>query len=158
VLALARRRLPSYLRGGASFCDVRDVARGHVEALLRGRPGQVYILGGHNLTMAELVALTCRLAGVAPPPQVPYLVARLAVEARRLRARLGGRRTRLSSDTLRASRLYTFVSSAKAQRELGYAIRPLEESVRDTLCWYLARGRLRPETPELLALAARPIS
>jgi len=57
---------------------------------------------------------------------------------------------------LAASRLYTFVTSAKAQRELGYTIRPVEESVRDTLRWYLARGTLRADTPALQALAAGP--
>lgn len=156
VLALARRAIPAYVQGGASFCDVRDVARGHAEALGRGRPGETYILGGQNLTMDELVGRVCRLAGVAPPLRVPYAAARVAARALRLLEALGGPKAPVSEDLLAASRLYTFVTSAKAQRELGYTIRPVEDSVRDTLRWYLARGKLRPETPELRALAAEP--
>lgn len=154
VLSLARGRIPVYVQGGASFCDVRDVARGHVEALLRGRPGETYLLGGHNLTMDEFVGRTCRLAGVKPPLRLPYALAAAAGRALALAHRLGGPPPPVTDDLLRASALYTFVTSARAQRELGYAVRPFEGSLRDTLRWYLARGELAPATPELEALAA----
>lgn len=153
VLALARGTVPAFVQGGASFCDVRDVARGHVEALLRGRPGETYLLGGQNLTMDEAIGRICRLAGVAPPLRLPYAVAAAATRAMELMGRLGGPRPAVSRELLEASRLYTFVTSARAQRELGYSIRPFEDSVRDTLRWYLARGKLDPATPELRALA-----
>lgn len=55
---------------------------------------------------------------------------------------------------MKASRLYTYVSSAKAEKELGYAIRPFEESLRDTFRFFIEVGRLKPETPELRAIAA----
>ena len=154
VLALARGRIPAYVQGGASFCDVRDVARGHVEALLRGQPGETYLLGGQNLTMDEFVERVTRLAGVKAPLRLPYQVAVAATRAQLLAARLGGRPPAASLELLEATRLYTFVTSARAQRELGYTIRPFEDSVRDTLRWYLATGALRPGTPELQALAA----
>jgi dihydroflavonol-4-reductase len=153
VLQLARGRIPAYVQGGASFCDVRDVARGHVEALLRGRAGETYLLGGQNLTMDEMVGRVCRLAGVRPPPRLPWAVARLATRGLALAARLGAGATPVSDALLRSSRLYTFVTSARAQRELGYTIRPFEETVRDTLRWYVARGTLPADTPELKALA-----
>jgi dihydroflavonol-4-reductase len=133
---------------------VRDVARGHVEALLRGRPGEAYLLGGQNLTMDEFVGRTCRLAGVKAPLRLPYALAAAATRALALAARLGGPQPPVTPDLLQASALYTFVTSAKAQRELGYTIRPFEDSVRDTLRWYLSRGELSPSTPELEALAA----
>jgi dihydroflavonol-4-reductase len=58
-------------------------------------------------------------------------------------------------DLARAAALYTFVSSAKAERELGYSIRPFDEMVRDTLRFALETGRLTPTTAELRALALR---
>lgn len=154
VLALARRSYPVYLEGGASFCDVRDVARGHAEALLRGRPGEVYVLGGHNLVTSELVRRVSQLAGVEPPPRIPWPAALAAAQAAEWLAGLRGKTPRLTTQLVRASRLYTWVSSARAQAELGYEIRPFDESLRDTLRWFIAQGRLRPETAELRALAA----
>jgi dihydroflavonol-4-reductase len=154
LVAIARRRIPAYVEGGASFCDVRDVARGHAEALERGRTGDVYILGGHNLRMTELMRRVGAIAGVRPPPRLPYAVALATATVQELRARLSGGRAAMSRDLVRAAALYTFVSSTKAERELGYTIRPFDDSVRDTLRWFLANGRLRPETPELKALAA----
>jgi dihydroflavonol-4-reductase len=72
-----------------------------------------------------------------------------------LRRALGGPAPSINIELLRASALYTFVTSAKAQRELGYTIRPFEASVRDTLRWFVEAGVLRPTTPELKALAAK---
>ena len=152
-LALARRQLPMVVRGGASFCDVRDVARGHAEALERGRPGEVYILGGHNLDLREMVERVARVTGVPPPRLLPYPLALGAAALAELVGRLRRRGTGLSRQLVRASRLYTFVSSEKARRELGWAARPFEESLADTLRWYIAAGRLRPTTPQLRGLA-----
>jgi dihydroflavonol-4-reductase len=155
VIALARRRIPGWVDGGASFCDVRDVAHGHAEALLRGRAGEVYHLGGHDLPMSAFIPRTCALAGVRPPPRVPYAVAWANAGLQELAARAAGRRPKITRELVRAASLYTYVSSEKARRELGYRIRPFEEMVEDTLADAIARGRLEATTPELRALAGR---
>ncbi|MCS6914251.1 MAG: NAD-dependent epimerase/dehydratase family protein [Myxococcales bacterium] len=152
ILALARRELPVYVPGGASFCDVRDVARAHAVALERGTPGEVYIVGGHNLKIGELVQAVSRRAGVQPPRQVSYAVALAVATAVEVGGRLLGRPVKLSRQLVRSSHLYTWVSSARAARELGYTVRPLEESIDETLRFFLKRGRLRPTTPELYRL------
>lgn len=154
VVGIARRRLPGWIEGGTSFCDVRDVARGHAEALERGRAGEVYLLGGHNLRVSELVARVAALAGVPPPPRIAYSAAWAGAALQELAARVRGRRAGVNRELVRAARLFTFVSSAKAERELGYAIRPFDEMVLDTLRFAIASGRLRPESPQLRALAA----
>ena len=154
LVAIVRRRIPAYVEGGASFCDVRDVARGHVEALLRGRPGRTYVLGGHNLRVSEMIARVAAIAGVKPPPKIPLTLALVAAALQELRARLAGGRPAMTRELARAAALYTFVSSARAEQELGYAIRPFDEMVKDTLRWAMARGKLAAETPELRAIAA----
>ncbi len=153
VTAIARRRLPGWIEGGASFCDVRDVARGHADALERGRAGEVYVLGGHNMRISEFVARVAAAAGVAPPPRIPYAVALAAAALQEAVAKVRGGRPATSRELARAARLYTWASSAKAERELGYAIRPFDEILRDTLRFAIAIGRLTPESPELRALA-----
>jgi dihydroflavonol-4-reductase len=154
LTAIARRRLPGWVEGGASFCDVRDVARGHAEALERGRVGEVYVLGGHNLEIAEMVRRVAALAGVPPPSRIPYPVALAVAALQEAAAKARGRRARTTRDLVRSARLYTFASSAKAQRELGYAIRPFDDMVRDTLRFAIAAGRLTPRSAALRALAA----
>jgi dihydroflavonol-4-reductase len=158
MLSLARRKIPVYVQGGASFCDVRDVAAAHVEALGRGRPGEVYILGGHNMEIGTLVRHVARVAGVRPPMRAPFLLAFGVAAAVELSMRAVRKTPHLSRQLLRASRLYTYVSSAKATQELRYTIRPFAESLRDTLRYFIEVGRLEPTTPELRALAAASLT
>lgn len=152
VLAVARQDYPAFVRGGVSFCDVRDVARGHAAALERGRTGEAYVLGGHDLELEEFMRRTASLAGVPPPRRVPYPVAWPVVAASEAFDRLRGRRPKQTRQLLRSGSLYTFARSDKAEAELGYRRRPFEETLRDTLVWFLRRGSLPASTPELRAL------
>src|SRR5262249_30257575 len=79
VRGVASGRFRASLRGaGLNLVDVRDVARGHVLALERGRAGERYLLGGSDVTLAEAFALIARAAGrSAPRVQLPYAAARL---------------------------------------------------------------------------------
>jgi dihydroflavonol-4-reductase len=153
VLAFARGRIPFFVEGGSSFCDVRDVARGHAEALERGTPGEPYVLGGTNLATTDFVRRVCQASGRRPPRRIPYPLALAVSAAGEWWDRRRGRPPRLPLQLVRASRLYTFVRSDRAERELGYAIRPFEATLRDTLAWFVAQGRLEATTPELRALA-----
>jgi dihydroflavonol-4-reductase len=54
-------------RGGTSIAHVDDVAEGMVLALERGRSGERYVLGGDNVSIPELIALTLDIAGSRKP-------------------------------------------------------------------------------------------
>ena len=90
-----------------------------------------------------------RLSGVAMPRFVPYPLMLAVAALRELGARIRGRRSPVSRQLVRGARHYTFLSSEKARRELGYTNRPFEESVRDTILWFLAHGDLEATTPQL---------
>ncbi len=152
IVALARRRIPGYVEGGVSVCDVRDVARGHAEALERGRPGEIYTLGGHNLTTSEMITRVCALAGVPVPRKMPYSAAMAIAAAEEITAGLQKRRPSITRDLIKAAALYTFASSDKARGELGYSIRPFDEMVIDTLRWAMERGELTADTDALRSL------
>jgi dihydroflavonol-4-reductase len=154
LVALARRRIPGYVEGGASLCDVRDVARAYAEALTRAKTGEVYTLAGHNLTTSAMVARVCALAGVAVPRRLPYSAAMALAAAEEITAGLQKRRAAVTRDLVRASSLYTYASSERAQAELGYSVRPFDDMVADTLRWAIAEGRLAPDTEPLKALQA----
>jgi dihydroflavonol-4-reductase len=125
IRAVASGRYRATLRsGGLNLVDVRDVAHGHVLALERGRSGERYLLGGVNLTLAEVFAKIARAAGRRPPRvELPYAAAR-ALAAAGLANR----------NEVRLARLPAWFDSAKAATELGYepgAVEPaLERAVR----------------------------
>ena len=130
-----RGRLPAVVDGGLSVVDVEDVAAGHLLAAERGRPGERYILGGHNLGWPELVERIAELSGVRHPVFViPREVAYGLRDARSLGLPLW---LPIEPEGFVLMAQWWTVSSAKAKRELGYKARPLEKTLRATIDWYL---------------------
>jgi dihydroflavonol-4-reductase len=122
--------------GGLNLVDVRDVARGHVLALDRGRPGERYLLGGVNLTLAEAFALIARAAGRRPPRlRLPYAAARALA--------LAGVANR---NEVALARLPAWFDSGKAQRELGYEPGPIEPALERAVLSSASSRRL-PSPP-----------
>ena len=120
VRGVASGRYRATLRsGGLNLVDVRDVADGHVLALERGRAGERYLLGGVNLTLAEVFALIAKAAGRRPPRlKLPYAAAR-AMAALGLANR----------NEVALARLPAWFDSGKAARELGYEAGPIEAAL-----------------------------
>ena len=52
---------------GLNAVHVRDVARGHLLAAERGKPGERYILGHQNLRLSELFGIMAELTGRRAP-------------------------------------------------------------------------------------------
>jgi dihydroflavonol-4-reductase len=127
-----RGRLPAVVDGGSTIVDVRDVADGHVAAAERGRPGERYVLGGHCSTWPEILARVADLSGVHYPLLViPPEMGALARRAEALRLPLA-----ISAEAIVLMGQNWNYSSAKAERELGYAPRPFDDVLRDTIDWY----------------------
>ncbi len=138
LLAIARGQVTFSLSGVVNVIDARDVAEAHVTAAERGRPGERYILGGHNLPIEDLIARAARIAGVAPPRRrIPDVVLSAAGVLSRW---LPGDPAAL----LRVRRLLQPLSNAKAVEELELSPRPLEDTLRDALDWLRGRGYLKP--------------
>lgn len=140
---VASGRIRAYVATtGLNVVDVRDVAVGHLRAFERGRAGQRYLLGGENLSLAEVFATVTRHAGrPAPRIRVPFRVALGAAWAADRGGRLVGREpTLLVLDEVRLARLPALFSIEKARTELGHAWRPAEEALRDATHAALAAG------------------
>lgn len=159
VLEYLKGRLGWITDGGISFCDVRDVAKAHVAALTKGRAGERYIVASMNHTLHEALATTARLTGKKPAKRAPFgLVWFVALLSEAFSLVREHPFEEFNRPVIRYSRLFNYVDSSKASRELGYAARSFEESVRDTVKDFLARGLIVADTPELQALAAEPIA
>ena len=165
ILAFVRRKMPSTSKAVPALGMFARWRR-HVAALHKGRPGQVYILGGNNVTLTELLTALEDLTGIAPPPQVPYPLAYSVAGVLEYMARLQKQHASLSRQLAKAGHMCTWVSSDKAKAELDYTIRPLADSLRDTIRFFPDHGpaealhrqaaRPRRQLPQLSRAAARP--
>jgi dihydroflavonol-4-reductase len=140
----AKRGISAAAPGGLrTTCDVRDVARGHIEAAERGRPGERYILGGECVPVREIFRVIAEATGGrAPLFTLPDGLVRAVGAAMETIADITGRASALTWETALQSTFRVELSSAKAARELGYASRPLADSVRDAADWYRSQGLL----------------
>jgi dihydroflavonol-4-reductase len=122
--------------------DVAEVARGHVAAAEKARPGERYILGGENLTLKQLLDKLAAITGLpSPSVRVPQAAAlAFAVLDTAWTGFLMGREPRASVDAVRMSHKKMFVSSARAERELGWRIVPVEGALRRAVDWFRAHG------------------
>ncbi len=132
-------RMPAYVDTGLNIVHVDDVAEGHWLAFQHGRPGERYILGGDNLSLA---AILTRIAGLTGRPSPRLRLPRSALYpiawAAEAWVRARGRGTPLVTvDELRMAAHRMYFSSAKAEAELGYRHRPAEEALRDAVRWFL---------------------
>jgi dihydroflavonol-4-reductase len=144
IVMAASGKMPAYVDTGLNLVHVDDCAQGHILAFTRGIPGQRYILGGEDFTLAHMQAEIARISGQRAAkislPVGPLYPLAIGAE---LMARITGKEPLLSRDTLRMARKHMFFSSAKAARELGYGARPAIEGLADAVAWFRKEGYLR---------------
>ena len=143
IVDVARRRVPGWTPGYNNFVDVRDVARGMIAAWQRGKRGERYILGGHDMTYRDCFAAIARVAGVKPPRfGAPFAVAKLLGRWGDLQERRG-KDPIVNSTQIRYAYTDKFrFTSAKAERELGYTYGALEPAIGDAIAWFRAHQML----------------
>ena len=124
--------------------DVRDVAEGHVLACERGRAGERYILGCRNLRLREILEILSQQSGKpAPSRRLRYAVAYAAGIFSTAWAGITGNPPRVPLDAVRMAKKLMFVSSEKAQRELGWNPRPVEEALGRAIDWFREHGYVK---------------
>lgn len=127
-----------YVDGAYDFVDVRDVADGLIAAAEDGRQGESYILSGHKISVRYLLETVREITGRHFfQMKVPFDLAKFAAMFTPLyysHAKITPRFTPYSLEVLRSN---ANISHAKASRELGYKPRPLYESIRDSVKWFL---------------------
>ncbi len=137
-------RVQMYLNFIVNLVDVRDVAAGLVLAMEHGRIGHRYILGGESISLKKILQLMATISGrryVSIP--VPGRVAEVAATMLEFVAdHVTHRPPSGTAEGVRIALRATELSIEKAQHELGYAPRPVEPALRDTIAYLLgARGK-----------------
>jgi len=142
VLDFLKRKFPAYVETGLNLVDATECARGHVQALEKGRPGERYILGGENLTLKQILDRLAAITGLKSPTlKLPYIFAfATGIVDEMVTGRLLGREPRATIDAVRMGRKMMFVSSAKAERELGWRTLPVDAALRRSVEWFRANA------------------
>jgi dihydroflavonol-4-reductase len=142
IVDFLKKKFPAYVDTGLNLVDVIECARGHVAALERGRSGQRYILGGENLTLKQILDKLAAITGLrSPTVRVPYIVAlATGVVDEIVTGHIFRREPRATIDAVRMGRKKMFVSSAKAERELGWKTVPVDNALQRAVEWFQAHG------------------
>ncbi len=139
-----RETLVEHLRGRlrmlpqrTAYCwaFVDDTASGHIQAMEHGAVGTSYIIAGPPHTVIEAFAIAEHLTGItAPRYLIPPGLMRFAATWVRPLENFVTVPPLFASETLRVMAGVTYLgSNARAVRELGFAARPLEDGLKDTL-------------------------
>jgi dihydroflavonol-4-reductase len=142
VVDFLKRKFPAYVETGLNLVDATECARGHIQALEKGRSGERYILGGENLTLKQILDRLAAITGLpSPSVKLPYFFAlATGVVDEMVTGRLLGREPRATIDAVRMGRKMMFVSSAKAERELGWRTVSVEGALRRSVDWFRSNG------------------
>jgi dihydroflavonol-4-reductase len=142
IVDFLNRKFPAYVDTGLNLVDVDEVARMHVVALDRGKPGERYILGGENLTLKQILDRMSAITGLpSPTMKVPHSVAMtFAFLDETITGKLRGKEPRATVEAVRMGKKMMFASSAKAERELGFKVLPIYNALRSAIDWFVEHG------------------
>ena len=140
VVDFLKKKFPAYVDTGLNLVDATECAQGHMAALEKGKTGERYILGGENLTLKEILDKLGFITGLPSPRiRVPYVMAlATGVVDEVVTGRILGREPRATIDAVRMGRKKMFVSSAKAERDLGWRIVPVDAALKRAVEWFRA--------------------
>lgn len=141
IIKIIKGEMPVGINGSFNIVDVRDLAAGCIAAADKGRIGEGYILGNEVVKFKTLSKILCDELG-CPPVKffLPLnLAERIASRMEKKAAKTGEMpmMTTFSVYNLKRNNRFDY---SKAERELGYTTRPLEETLRDEAKWLKENG------------------
>lgn len=146
LIGMLRNPVVFYTSGVTNAGDVRDIATGHLLAMDKGVKGRSYILGGEEDVSMEAFVKVCQRVLGTRKPAIPISDKAFEVMGYALEMYaefVSGKAPLVTSQAARASVLGLRADCSRAQQELGYSCRPLEDSIRDAVAWFRENGYIR---------------
>ena len=141
VMDIFRFPIPLAVDSEVNIIDVRDCAMGHILAFEKGRTGESYILGGENYTYTDMLRRVLRICGVKNRIlHLPEFVLRSVAIGMTASARFTKTPPLLTTTEIDMAKKGAIANAAKARNELGLTIRPLEQTLHDSLEWFVNNG------------------
>jgi dihydroflavonol-4-reductase len=153
------RRIRFYLDFIVNLVDVRDVAAGLILAMERGQVGHRYILGGESIPLKKVLELVAEISGRhGPLIPIPGRLAEMITAMLELAAdHLTRRPPTGTAEGVRIALRARALSIETAQRELGYAPRPVEPALQETVAYLLGEKDGSAGSKEPSNSPARPL-
>ena len=133
---IEQNKLPMVVEGGYNVVDVKDVANAIINAVRQQKEGK-YLIAGNYITMYELAQLYGKINQLKVTKRV------LGKTAMRTLAKLASpfeafTKKPISLNTYAVDTLlhgHQNISNKKAEKALGFSVRPIEQTLRDIHCW-----------------------
>jgi len=144
IRSAAEQKPTLYVDGAYDFVDVRDVVHGLIAAAKKGGRGESYILSGQRITVRYLLETVREITGQHFfQMKIPFDLAKFAAHFTPWYYRMAKSTPRFTPYSLEVLQSNSYISHAKATRELGYRPRPLTESIADAVQWFLETRHLK---------------
>jgi dihydroflavonol-4-reductase len=141
LILMASGKLPMLMEGGFDWVDARDVAEYAIKAQEIAPAGSSYLLSGHWLSVGDLARMATEITGrKAPTVMCPMAVAEFCAPIVTVTSQLVGTRPIFTKASLTALKSNGNISHKKASEELGYNPRPIQETITDTIRWFMDNG------------------
>jgi dihydroflavonol-4-reductase len=119
---------------GICMSHVEDIAGGVLLALDKGRLGEIYVISGPATTMRGAIEMVASVSGrKAPRRNLPTPLMKALIPIGPLVGKMMGQPPNLRELISSGDGVTFWASYEKAERELGYSPRGLEEGLRQTL-------------------------
>ncbi|MCO7223535.1 NAD-dependent epimerase/dehydratase family protein [Pleionea sp. CnH1-48] len=141
---IATDKLPGVPPGFGSFCHIEQVAHAHWQAALKGRKGENYILSGADASFVEFAQ---KIGGLlnkkVPEKPIPAWLLTIIGQVSEWWAFISKKEPDVTPEKALIVSDVLKVSSAKAQKELGYnASVPLDDMLQDCFDWLRQHKRI----------------
>lgn len=143
VMDCANKKIGAYLEGGYNFVDVRDVAQGIMLAAQKGESGECYILAGHQVSVRNLMKMIEEITKVpAPKFKIARWFAYITGILSEWYSKIRKEKPLFTSYAVYTLGTNSNFSNDKAIKELGYQVRPMEETLKDTITWLKENNKI----------------
>ncbi|MCC6997225.1 MAG: NAD-dependent epimerase/dehydratase family protein [Deltaproteobacteria bacterium] len=142
IVEALRGRVPGYMDGGFCAVDVEDVAEGHILADEKGKLGERYILGAHNVTYRDFYKVVGEVANVRiPDRKIPGWFTRgIGWVSENVSNRITHKPPQITYKAAAMATRFMYFDCSKAIRDLGLPQTPLRDSVERSVAWFRAHG------------------
>nr|WP_299337804.1 NAD-dependent epimerase/dehydratase family protein [Allomuricauda sp.] len=150
ILICWKKRIVFYPPGGKNFVHVKDVSKGIVKCIQKGKNGEKYLLANENLSYLDFFKKVNRVTGQNPlmlriPGFVLTLLGHVGDALRRFHVK-----TSLSSVNMKALQVNNYFSNKKSVEELGMDYQSVDKAITDAIEYFKQTSRVKSQKRTLI--------